>query len=79
MHAIHTGPRQPLAAGLLALTLALLVLLVVGGEPGTWDFSVGGGGSTASAGSAAPAPPAPTPLTEPTWVADPLAPPFPAR
>ena len=77
MHAIHFGPRQPLAVALLALSLALLVLLVVGAEPVTWDFSVGGDGSATSAGASAPA--TPTPATDPVWVTDPLAPPFPAR
>ena len=76
MHALHPSPRQPLVLGVLAFTLALLVLLAVAAEPGTWDFSVGDDGS---AGATSGPGGSPAPASEPTWVTDPLAPPFPAR
>ncbi len=71
MHALPSYPRNPLAAGLLALVLALVAMAAAAPDLGSLDLSVGGGSSAVET-TVAPTPDAGSPAT---WVHDPLAPP----
>jgi hypothetical protein len=75
MHALPSHPRNPLVAGLLALALAVLIMLVAATELDTLDFSIGGSGDPVTPSSEAGLSVTPQPA-EPTWVSDPLAAPL---
>ena len=73
MHALPSYPRSPLAAGLIALVLALVAMAAAAPDLGSIDLSFGGGSSAADT-PATVAPQSGSQATA-TWATDPLAPP----